>query len=111
VIQLKSANIRKLEYRSARSTTALAIHFAVDGETFHGSCNDVSESGVRASLNRPVAIGSLGSLTLHYRDGAITRRTRVACVQGLTVGLSFLPDELPGAAAAIALVPKPPNAR
>jgi hypothetical protein len=110
VIQQKLRNIRKLEYRNARHGSAVTIHFAVDGETFRGYCNDLSESGLRACLNLPVAMGSLGLLTLHHRDGAITRRARVACVEGLTVGLSFLSDEPPRAAAAIALVPKPSNA-
>jgi hypothetical protein len=109
VIPLKSPRIRKLEYRSARLPAAVTLHFAVDGETFRGYCNDLSESGVRASLNLPVALGSLGSLTLHFRDGAVTRRARVACVEGLTVGLSFLSEETPRETAVIALVPKPPH--
>jgi hypothetical protein len=109
VIKQKSTNIRKLAYRSARHSAAVSIHFVVDGATFDGSCHDVSESGARARFNLPVPLGIQGLLTLHYREGAITRRARVACVEDLTVGLSFLSDETTRATATITLVAKPSN--
>ena len=107
MIRQKLLQIRNLEYRSPRLAAAITVAFAVNGEIFQGPCKDVSDSGIRARFDRPVAIGDSGSLTLHYRDGAVTRRALVAYLEGPTVGLSFIPDDPAAAPHAIALVRRP----
>jgi hypothetical protein len=85
--------MRKLEYRRPRLTSTFDIEFLVGGETLYGRCMDASASGIRAKLDRPAIVGSLGLLTLYQQQGAVKRRAQVVHRDGLMVGLSFLSQD------------------
>jgi hypothetical protein len=84
------SNIRKFEYRPCRIAAGFDVDFVVGGETLHGICGDVSNSGVRASLNGSVAIGSCGILILRHPMGVLELEAQVAYLDELHVGLEFL---------------------
>jgi PilZ domain len=99
--------MRKLEYRRPRLVSAFDIEFVVGGQTLYGQCKDSSATGIRAELDCPVAVGCSGLLTLHYHEGIVKRRARIAYRNGLMIGLSFLsnePDESNDPTQLIALV-------
>ena len=82
--------VRKFEYRSCRIAAGLDVEFVTDGETIKGTCKDVSEAGVRASLDGSVSVGSSGLLTLRHSIGVLELESQVAYVEGSQVGLTFL---------------------
>jgi hypothetical protein len=61
----------------------------VGGETLHGICKDVSNSGVRATLNGSVAVGDSGLLILLHSMGVLELEAQVAYIEKLHVGFEF----------------------
>jgi len=84
------SNIRKFEYRPCRIAAGFCVDFVAEGETFHGICRDVSNSGIRATLSCSVAVGNSGVLTLHHPLGVLELEAQVAYIEELQVGLEFL---------------------
>jgi hypothetical protein len=83
------SNIRKFEYRPCRIAGGFAIDFVVGGKTLHGICKDVSNSGIRATLDGSVAVGDSGPLILLHSMGALELEAQVAYIDELHVGLEF----------------------
>jgi hypothetical protein len=84
------SNIRNFEYRPCRIAAGFGIDFVAGGETLHGICRDVSNSGIRATLNGSVAVGNSGVLILHHPMGELKLEAQVAYIEELKVGLEFL---------------------
>jgi hypothetical protein len=83
-------NIREFEYRPCRITTAFNIDFVTGGEMLHGMCTDVSNSGIRASLDGSVAVGSSGLLILRHPIGVLELEAQVAYIEKSEVAIVFL---------------------
>jgi hypothetical protein len=83
-------NIRKFQYRPCRIAAGFDVDFVAGGETLHGICRDVSNSGIRATLNGSVAVGNSGVLILHHPMGVLELEAQVAYIEELQVGLEFL---------------------
>jgi hypothetical protein len=84
------SSIRKFEYRPCRIAAGVGVDFVVGGDTLHGMCKDVSNSGIRATLNGSVAVGNSGFLTLRHPIGVLELEAQVAYIEELQVGLEFL---------------------
>ena len=107
MIRQKPMQVRKLEYRSPRLASAISVALEMNGILIRGYSTDISESGICARFGQEIPVGATGLLSLHHRDGPLTRRARVAYIEGRTVGLSFLPDQPQEGPHTIALVVKP----
>jgi hypothetical protein len=83
-------NIRKFEYRPCRIPTGIELKFDVEGETLRGLCKDVSNEGVRATLDGSVAVGSAGLLVLRHPAGVLEIEAQVAYIEDCHVGLAFV---------------------
>ncbi len=62
--------------------------FSTDG-LISGRTLDVSASGMLAEFDKPVAIWTIGELTILLEDGYINIGARVARVDGRRAGLAF----------------------
>jgi len=82
--------MRRFEYRLPRTTTGFRVEFVVGGETFHGLCRDISDAGIRAEFDDPVAIGSFGVLILRHPSRSLKVEAQVAYIEKYQVGFSFL---------------------
>jgi hypothetical protein len=82
--------IRKFEYRPCRISAGFEIDFVVAGELHHGLCRDVSNSGIRATLDGPVAVDSSGLLFLRHPSGVLELGAQVAYTEKREVALVFL---------------------
>src|SRR6266542_1385220 len=85
-------NIRKFEYRLSRLPATLQVAFNVEGETVQGLCMDVSDAGMRARFEGPVAVGSSGLITLQHPAALLKLQARVAYVENNEAGLEFSYD-------------------
>lgn len=83
------SNVRKFEYRSCRITAGIDVEFVTAGETIPGTCKDVSEAGIRASLDGSVHVGASGILTLRHPIGVLAIEAQVAYIERSQVGLTF----------------------
>ena len=81
--------VRKFEYRQYRVRSGVSVDFIVGGETLHGVCRDVSDTGIRAEFNGSAVLGSSGLLILHKPTGVIKLEAYVAYIEKRQVGLSF----------------------
>jgi hypothetical protein len=82
--------VRKFEYRSSRVAAGIDIEFVTQGETIKGLCSDVSNAGIRASLDGSVIVGDAGLLTLRHPIGVLELEAQVAYIERSQVGLTFL---------------------
>jgi hypothetical protein len=82
--------VRKFEYRPSRISAGIDVEFKTGGETIQGSCRDVSDTGIRASLDGSVIVGSSGVLTLRHPIGVLALEAQVAYMDKSQVGLTFL---------------------
>jgi hypothetical protein len=82
--------IRKFQYRPCRVTAEFDVEFVTGEKTFHGSCKDVSDAGLRAEFDGSVAIGSTGLLILRHQMGVLRLESQVAYIEKSQVGLVFL---------------------
>lgn len=83
-------NVRKYEYRPCRIATGFFVDFVVIGNVLHGFCRDVSDDGIRASLDGSLSVGISGLLSLHLPTGELKLEAKVAYSEGGQVGLIFL---------------------
>jgi hypothetical protein len=82
-------SIRKFEYRPSRITGGFDVDFVANGETFHGICKDVGNSGVRATFDGPLLVGSSGLLILRHPVGILELDAQVVYIVKRQVGLEF----------------------
>ncbi len=83
-------SIRRFVYREPRTSTAFRVNFIAAGPPLHGSCRDISETGIRAEFDDPIAIGDSGLLILRPPTGVLEMRAQVAYIEKRQVGLVFL---------------------
>jgi hypothetical protein len=83
-------SIRKFEYRPCRIATGFDIDFVSGGETLHGICRDVSDSGIRATFDGSVQLGGSGLLVLRHPKGVLELEAQVAYIENRQVGLVFI---------------------
>ena len=83
-------NIRKFEYRPCRIASGFTIDFVMETETIRGICRDVSDTGIRATLDGFVAVGKSGLLILRHPTGELEIESRIAYSEKDHVGLIFL---------------------
>jgi hypothetical protein len=83
-------SIRKFEYRPCRITAGFDLEFVAEGKTLHGLCEDVSDDGIRATLNGSVVVGSFGLVIFCHSTGVLELEAQVAYLDGTHVGLVFL---------------------
>jgi hypothetical protein len=84
------SSIRKFEYRTCRITTGFDVDFMPGKETLHGTCRNVSNSGICATFYDPVAAGSSGMLILRHPSGVLELEAMVVYVEQNEVGFEFL---------------------
>jgi hypothetical protein len=82
-------SVRKFEYRPCRIETGFNVDFVTDAETLYGCCKDVSDAGIRATLDRPAEVGCSGLLILRHPTGVLEIQAQVAYVDHCQVGLVF----------------------
>jgi hypothetical protein len=82
-------NIRKFEYRPCRIATGFDVDFIAAGETFHGICKDVGNSGIRAIFDSSVPVESSGLLILRHPLGLLKLDAQVVYIENHQVGLEF----------------------
>jgi PilZ domain len=85
-----SDNIRRFEYRPCRTKAGFCVDFVAEGETLHGLCRDVGDTGIRAEFDGSVVVGSSGLLILRPPTGVLKLEARVAYIEKFQVGLVFL---------------------
>jgi hypothetical protein len=83
-------SIRRFVYREPRTSTGFHINFIAGGTPLHGSCRDISETGIRAEFDDPVVLGDSGLLILRPPTGVLELRAQVAYIEKRQVGLLFL---------------------
>jgi hypothetical protein len=83
-------SIRRFVYREPRTSTGFHVNFIAGGSPLHGSCRDISETGIRAEFDDPITIGDSGLLILRPPTGVLELRAQVAYVEKRQVGLLFL---------------------
>ncbi len=82
-------SIRKFEYRPSRTATGFDVDFVSGGITLHGLCQDVSDAGIRATLDGPIGVGRSGSLILRHPTGIFKVEAQIAYIEQGQVGLVF----------------------
>jgi hypothetical protein len=82
--------VRRFEYRPCRIAAGFDIDFVSGGETLHGRCRDVSDAGIRATLDGFVDVGASGLLILQHPTGVLELEAQVAYIDNRQVGLVFL---------------------
>ncbi len=82
--------IRRFAYRDPRTNTGFQVDFIAAGRPLRGLCWDVSEAGIRAEFDDPLAVGDSGLLILRPPAGVLELRARVAYLENRQVGLLFL---------------------
>jgi hypothetical protein len=83
-------SIRSFEYRPCRVTASFDFEFVAGGKTLLGLCTDVSNEGIRATLDGSVVLGSFGLVIFRHSTGLIELEAQVAYVDNRHVGLVFL---------------------
>jgi hypothetical protein len=85
-------SIRRFVYREPRTSTGFMVTFMAAGSPLRGLCRDVSETGIRAEFDDPLATGDCGLLILRPPTGVLELRAQVAYIEKRQVGLLFLFD-------------------
>jgi hypothetical protein len=91
-VTVDPSSVRRFEYRPCRILTGFDIDFVSGGETFHGRCTDVSDAGIRATLDGSVQVLDSGLLILRHPAGVLEVEAQVAYIDNRQVGLVFLFD-------------------
>lgn len=86
------AAMQKFEYRNPRIRTDLPIQFAAGEKVLTGRCTDLSADGLGALLPGPIALGTVGRLTLDSPTGKIELPARVSYSDQDRVGIMFVFD-------------------
>jgi hypothetical protein len=82
--------VRRFEYRPCRIPAGFNIDFEVKGHIIFGYCKDVSEEGIRATLDGPATVGASGRLTLRHPSGVLEIEAQVAYIEECHFGLVFV---------------------
>ena len=82
--------IRRFVYREPRTSTGFNVTFIAEGTPRNGLCRDVSETGIRAEFDDPLAVEDSGLLILRPPTGVLELRAQVAYVEKRQVGLLFI---------------------
>jgi hypothetical protein len=99
--------IRSYQYRSPRLNSTFQIEFWSGGACYAGECKDLGLDGLRARMNRAVAAGLAGRLTLYYNDHRQHIHATVAYMRDEEAGFSFqsqTPEEVEALRAMLTLV-------
>jgi|HubBroStandDraft_1064217.scaffolds.fasta_scaffold496504_1 hypothetical protein len=83
-------SFRRFEYRPCRITAGFDLEFVADGKTLLGICSDVSDEGIRATLDGAVVVGSFGLVVFRHSTGLLELEAQVAYIDERQVGLVFL---------------------
>jgi hypothetical protein len=83
-------SIRKFEYRPCRIRAGLKVEFVTENQTLAGRCNDVSDEGIRATLDGSTEVGCSGILILRHPACVLEVEAQAAYVDKCQVGLAFL---------------------
>jgi hypothetical protein len=83
-------SIRRFEYRPCRITAGFDLEFVADGKTLLGLCTDVSDEGIRATLDGSVVVGSFGLVVFRHSAGLLELEAQVTYIDRCQVGLVFL---------------------
>ena len=83
-------SVRKFEYRPCRITAGFDLEYVAEGKTLHGLCEDVSNEGIRATLDGSVVVGSFGLVIFGHSTGVLELQAQVAYIDRCHVGLVFL---------------------
>lgn len=86
----EQGSIRRFEYRPCRLKSGFGVDFVTGGETIHGQCQDVGDTGIRAEFNGSLVVGSSGLLILRHPSGVLKLQARVAYTENCQVALVFL---------------------
>jgi hypothetical protein len=86
----KQDSVRKFEYRPSRTAGGFDLEFIADGKTITGFCKDLSEEGIRATLDGPVVVGSFGLVVFRHSTGTLELEAQVAYIDKLHIGIVFL---------------------
>lgn len=89
-VTVDPSRVRRFEYRPCRIAAGFDIDFVSGGETFHGLCRDVSDAGIRATLDSSVDVGRSGLLILRHPTGVLELEAQVAYTDNRQVGFVFL---------------------
>jgi hypothetical protein len=81
--------VDQYQQRSLRSDADLPVRFFSTDGLISGHTLDVSASGMLAEFEKPVAIWTIGELTILLEDGYINIGARVARADGRKAGLAF----------------------
>lgn len=78
--------------RARRIEARFRVSFAVDGAEISGNCMNISESGLLGSFSEALELWSEGELTVHFGEGALGIKARVARAMDTEAGLVFLSE-------------------
>ncbi|HEY0306606.1 MAG TPA: PilZ domain-containing protein [Acidobacteriaceae bacterium] len=82
--------MRKFEYRHPRLRGSFIVEFIFAGRTLRGTCINISDAGIRATLDGEVPAGSTGLLTMRHPHRSLTIQAVATHLQADEVGLSFI---------------------
>jgi len=82
--------MRKFEYRTPRLRGNFSVDFLMSDHALHGHCINVSDTGIRATLDGDVLAGGTGSLILRHSRHTLTVQAVVTHLQIGEVGFSFI---------------------
>lgn len=82
--------MRNFTYRPPRLSSDFSVDFLLSGRALHGRCINISDAGIRATLDGEVPAGCTGSLILHHPRRTLTLQAIATHLQTGEVGLSFL---------------------
>ncbi len=75
--------------RALRLEVRFPLEFITDGKRVHGTCENLSESGLLARFTVQLEVWVDGEVDLHFGTDLLGVRVRVARVMGLQAGLAF----------------------
>lgn len=91
--------------RAERVAARFPVTLTIENQSLSGECINISESGMLARFPVSLELWTIGEATLHFAEGVLALRTRVARVLDLEAGLVFLftnDDQRSTVAAAVA---------
>jgi PilZ domain len=86
----KQNSVRKFEYRPCRIATGFELEFVAEGKALRGVCEDLSEDGIRVTLDGSVAVGTIGVLSFSHSCGVLELESQVTHANMSHFGLVFM---------------------
>lgn len=77
------------EERAPRADVRFPVEFIAGDDRIHGTCENLSESGLLAKFAVPIEIWTEGEVNLHFGTDLLGVKVRVARVIELRTGLVF----------------------